>query len=122
MGRYRGWGSGLSCGRLRPSRRARARTQLEHAVAQAPRVLSLTQRSIMATAQRVTRKKIYLIQPQFPPSYWGQEHFIKMTPYGAAPPPLGLLTLPALTPPEYDVTLCDESAGEKIDHDTDAEI
>ncbi len=68
------------------------------------------------------RKKIYLIQPQFPPSYWGQEHFIKMTPFGAVYPPLGLITLAALTPPEYDVTLCDESAGETIDFDTDAEI
>jgi radical SAM superfamily enzyme YgiQ (UPF0313 family) len=76
----------------------------------------------MATPHRGTRKKIYLVQPQFPPSYWGQEHFVKMTPYGAAYPPLGLITLAALTPPEYDVTLCDESAGEKIDFDTDAEI
>jgi len=76
----------------------------------------------MATPQPVNRTKIYLIQPQFPPSYWGNEHFIKMTPFGAAFPPLGLITLAALTPPEYDVTLCDESAGEKIDYDTGAEI
>jgi radical SAM superfamily enzyme YgiQ (UPF0313 family) len=76
----------------------------------------------MATPHRLTRKKIYLVQPWFPPSYWGQEQFLKMTPFGAVYPPLGLLTLAALTPPEYDVTLCDESAGEKIDLDTDAEI
>src|SRR5436309_5768112 len=76
----------------------------------------------MAPPHRATRKKIYLVQPQFPPSYWGQEHFIKMTPFGAVYPPLGLITLAALTPPEYDVTVCDESAGERIDFDTDAEI
>src|SRR3954454_16614494 len=76
----------------------------------------------MATLTPAGRKSIYLIQPQFPPSYWGQEHFIKMTPYGAVYPPLGLITLAALTPPGYEVTLCDESAGESIDFDTDAEI
>jgi radical SAM superfamily enzyme YgiQ (UPF0313 family) len=76
----------------------------------------------MATAHPVSQKKIYLIQPRFPPSYWGQEHFLKLTHYGAVYPPLGLITLAALTPPEYAVTVCDESAGETIDFDTAAEI
>jgi radical SAM superfamily enzyme YgiQ (UPF0313 family) len=35
---------------------------------------------------------------------------------------LGLLTLAALTPPEYRVTLCDENAGERVDYDTSAQI
>jgi radical SAM superfamily enzyme YgiQ (UPF0313 family) len=68
------------------------------------------------------RQKIYLIQPKFPQSYWGQEHFLKLTPYGAVYPPLGLLTLAALTPPEFDVVVCDESAGETIAFDTDADV
>jgi radical SAM superfamily enzyme YgiQ (UPF0313 family) len=68
------------------------------------------------------RRRIYLIQPKFPPSYWGLDFFLPITPYKAIFPPLGLLTLAALTPPEYRVTLCDENAGEKIDYDTDAEI
>jgi radical SAM superfamily enzyme YgiQ (UPF0313 family) len=76
----------------------------------------------MATPRQDARKRIYFIQPQFPPSYWGQEQFLKMTPYRAAYPPLGLITLAALTPPEYDVTVCDESAGERIDFETPAEI
>jgi radical SAM superfamily enzyme YgiQ (UPF0313 family) len=76
----------------------------------------------MATAHHPARKKVYLVQPRFPPSYWGQEHFVKMTPFGAVFPPLGLITLAALTPPHYDVTVCDESAGEAIDLDTDASI
>jgi radical SAM superfamily enzyme YgiQ (UPF0313 family) len=71
---------------------------------------------------RAAGRHIYLIQPKFPPSYWGQEYFIKMTPYGAVYPPLGLLTLAALTPPEYRVTLCDENAGEAIDFETDADV
>jgi radical SAM superfamily enzyme YgiQ (UPF0313 family) len=67
-------------------------------------------------------RSIYLIQPRFPPSYWGQEYFIKLTPYGAVYPPLGLITLAALTPAEYHVSVCDESAGEEIDFDTEADI
>ncbi|MBM4067853.1 MAG: DUF4070 domain-containing protein [Planctomycetes bacterium] len=65
---------------------------------------------------------IYMVQPKFPPSYWGMEHFIKLTPFKAVFPPLGLLTLAALTPPEFDVELCDENAGEEVDYDTDARI
>jgi radical SAM superfamily enzyme YgiQ (UPF0313 family) len=47
---------------------------------------------------------------------------LSLTPYRAVFPPLGLLTLAALTPPEYEVTLCDENAGEPVDYDTDAHI
>ena len=65
---------------------------------------------------------VYLVQPKFPPSYWGMEHFIKLTPFNAVFPPLGLLTLAALTPPGFDVQLCDENAGEEVDYSTDAEI
>lgn len=65
---------------------------------------------------------VYLIQPKFPPSYWGLESFLELTPYGAVFPPLGLLTLAALTPPEFPVTLCDENAGDAVDLDTDAGI
>src|SRR3954463_9522784 len=88
----------------------------------APQGLGPPTGELMAGSARTARRKIYLIQPQFPPSYWGQEHFLKLTPYGAVYPPLGLITLSALTPPDYDVTLCDENAGEKIDFETRAEI
>src|SRR5262245_59413776 len=75
------------------------------------------------SAQRLTAAAgIYMVQPKFPPSYWGMEHFIKLTPFKAVFPPLGLLTLAALTPPEFKVELCDENAGEEVDYDTDAQI
>jgi radical SAM superfamily enzyme YgiQ (UPF0313 family) len=45
-----------------------------------------------------------------------------MTPFRAIFPPLGLLTLTALTPAEFHVALCDENAGERIDYETDAKI
>jgi radical SAM superfamily enzyme YgiQ (UPF0313 family) len=50
------------------------------------------------------------------------EHFLELTPYDAVFPPLGLLTLAGLTPPEYGVTVCDENAGEEVDFETDAEV
>jgi radical SAM superfamily enzyme YgiQ (UPF0313 family) len=50
------------------------------------------------------------------------EHFLPITPHQAIFPPLGLLTLAALTPPDFTVTLCDENIGESIDYQTDAPI
>lgn len=76
----------------------------------------------MNARSRPSRPHVYLIQPKFPVSYWGMEHFLKLTPFDAVFPPLGLITLAALTPPEFQVTVCDQNAGETVDFDTDAEI
>ncbi len=76
----------------------------------------------MKSKLRSDARKIYLVQPKFPISYWGLEHFLPITPYQAIFPPLGLLTLAALTPPDFSVTLCDENVGEDIDYNTDAPI
>lgn len=65
---------------------------------------------------------IYLVQPKFPTSYWGMEHFIVLTPFAAVFPPLGLLTLAALTPRDHRITVCDENAGERINYETRADI
>jgi radical SAM superfamily enzyme YgiQ (UPF0313 family) len=67
-------------------------------------------------------RHIYLVQPLFPPSYWGLDHFLKLTPFAAIFPPLGLLTLAALAPPDFTVTVCDENAGEQVDYDKGADI
>ncbi len=76
----------------------------------------------MAATGRAGGVGVYMVQPKFPPSYWGLEHFMALTQFQAIFPPLGLLTLAALTPPEFPVTLCDENVGEKVDFDTDAQI
>jgi radical SAM superfamily enzyme YgiQ (UPF0313 family) len=76
----------------------------------------------MRTPQRTSNREIYLVQPRFPPSHWGLETMLRLTPFRAVNPPLGLLTLAALTPPEFRVTLCDENAGEQVDYDTSAPI
>ena len=76
----------------------------------------------MIARLRSSQGHVYLVQPKFPISYWGLEHFLELTPYHAVFPPLGLLTLAGLTPPEFRVTLCDDNAGEPIDYETDADI
>lgn len=76
----------------------------------------------MVATPRSRPFRIYLVQPKFPPSYWGMEHFMALTPHNAVFPPLGLLTLAALTPREHAVSLCDENAGEPVNFDTDAEV
>ncbi len=76
----------------------------------------------MRKVQQDGPRQIYLIQPKFPPSYWGLDYFLPMTPFRGIFPPLGLLTLAALTPPDFRVTLCDENAGERIDYDASAEV
>jgi radical SAM superfamily enzyme YgiQ (UPF0313 family) len=76
----------------------------------------------MMASKVLGSRGIYLVQPKFPPSYWGLEHFLEMTPYQAVFPPLGLLTLAALTPSDFQVTLCDQNAGEPVDYETDAEL
>jgi radical SAM superfamily enzyme YgiQ (UPF0313 family) len=50
------------------------------------------------------------------------EHFIALTPYAAVFPPLGLLTLAALTPRNHPITVCDENAGERVHYETRADI
>ncbi|MFO0841511.1 MAG: DUF4070 domain-containing protein [Gemmataceae bacterium] len=74
----------------------------------------------MAAPRPASKPKVYMVQPRFPPSYWGLEHFMALTPFQAVFPPLGLLTLAALTPPDFDVELVDENAGEEVNYRTDA--
>ena len=76
----------------------------------------------MSGPRKAGNREIYLVQPKFPPSYWGLESMLRLTPFRAVNAPLGLLTLAALTPREYRVTLCDENAGEPVDYDTSAQI
>src|SRR4051794_19949615 len=73
-------------------------------------------------SHRAGDRHVYLIQPKFPPSYWGLDHLMPLTPFKAVFPPLGLMTLAALSPPEFEVTICDENAGERVNYDTEAEI
>src|SRR5688572_12127246 len=92
-------------------------------VPETPRFSSTTHKGTHMNSPRSSRQiSIYMVQPKFPPSYWGMEHFLPLTPYGAVFPPLGLLTLAALTPADWPIALCDENAGEEVNFQTDAEV
>ena len=43
--------------------------------------------------RQTDKRAIYLVQPKFPPTIWGMDYLLKITPYQAIFPPLGLLTL-----------------------------
>ena len=76
----------------------------------------------MSRSIQANNRAIYLVQPKFPPTIWGMEHLLRMTQYQAIFPPLGLLTLAALAPKDFHVTICDENAGDRVDYDTSAQI
>ena len=48
-----------------------------------------------------------LVYPDHPPSYWGINYALEMLGAKAAFPPLGLLTVAAMFPPEYDLRVVD---------------
>ena len=48
-----------------------------------------------------------LVYPEYPPSYWGMHFALEISGFKAAFPPLGLLTIAALFPPEYDLRVVD---------------
>ncbi|MDH4129234.1 MAG: B12-binding domain-containing radical SAM protein [Spirochaetota bacterium] len=59
--------------------------------------------------------KILLINPKFPPSYWGQEYNGEITGYSYVFPPLGLATIAALSK-GHDVVILDENV-EKLNYE-----
>ena len=50
---------------------------------------------------------VLCVYPKFPKTYWGSEYSMPLTGKRALLPPLGLLTIAALLPPEWPVRLCD---------------
>src|SRR5262249_9108401 len=52
-------------------------------------------------------RRLLMVYPQFFPTYWGMQYAMELTGQKALMPPLGLLTIAALTPPEYEIKLVD---------------
>ncbi|MEZ4439297.1 MAG: B12-binding domain-containing radical SAM protein [Polyangiaceae bacterium] len=51
--------------------------------------------------------KVLLVAPEFPVTYWGMQHAIAILGKRATLPPLGLITVAALLPPEWELSLVD---------------
>lgn len=51
--------------------------------------------------------RVLLVYPKFPPSYWGYEYALEFVGKKSSMPPLGLLTVAGMLPPDFDVRLVD---------------
>ena len=65
--------------------------------------------------------KIHLVTPKNPPSFWTYDRILSTLGKRCIFPNLSMPTLAGLTPPEHEVTLCDENV-EEIDFDFEADI
>ena len=48
-----------------------------------------------------------LIYPEHPPAFWGAKYALELLGKRAVYPPLGLLTVAAMFPPEYEIRMVD---------------
>jgi radical SAM superfamily enzyme YgiQ (UPF0313 family) len=62
-------------------------------------------------------KKILLIYPEYPDTFWSFKHALKFVAKKAAFPPLGLLTVAAMLPREWDLKLVDMNTSRLSDKD-----
>jgi radical SAM superfamily enzyme YgiQ (UPF0313 family) len=63
--------------------------------------------------------KVLCVSPLFPETYWGHEHAMRLVGKRALLPPLGLLTVAALLPSDWEVRLCDMNVRSLDDADLD---
>ena len=58
-----------------------------------------------------------LVYPEHPPTYWGANFALEIAGIKAAFPPLGLLTIAAMFPPEYDLRVVDMNVADLKESD-----
>src|SRR5512141_2524863 len=61
--------------------------------------------------------KILLVYPEFPDTFWSFKHALKFVRKKAGAPPLGLLTVAAMLPPEWEKKLVDLNVTHLTDGD-----
>ena len=66
-------------------------------------------------------KKIVLIHPRSPDTFWQLKGVLNITKKKAVIPPLGLATVAAITPTHYEIEIVDEEI-EEITYDTDCDM
>ena len=65
----------------------------------------------------LNNKKILLIYPEYPDTFWSFKHALKFVAKKAAFPPLGLLTVAAMLPSEWELKLVDMNTARLSDKD-----
>ncbi len=63
------------------------------------------------------KKKILLVYPTYPDTFWSFTHILKLVSKKAAFPPLGLLTIASMLPPEFDAKVVDMNVTPLRDSD-----
>lgn len=61
--------------------------------------------------------KVLMVWPKIPSSFWGFEGMMKIIPERTIMPPLGLITVAALCPPQWEIRLIDRSFEDLRDAD-----
>jgi radical SAM superfamily enzyme YgiQ (UPF0313 family) len=61
--------------------------------------------------------KALLLYPRFPQSFWSYDRFMEMAGMKAVLPPLGIVTVAALLPKEWEIRFCDRNVSEETDAD-----
>ncbi|MGR9074183.1 MAG: B12-binding domain-containing radical SAM protein, partial [Gammaproteobacteria bacterium] len=56
---------------------------------------------------KTNKANILMVYPSFPPTYWGLQYLCPLLGKKSSMPPLGLLTIAALTPEDYSIRLVD---------------
>src|SRR5690348_11252135 len=62
-------------------------------------------------------QRLLLVYPEFEASYWGMQYSLPMIQRKSLMPPLGLLTIAAMTPANYDVRIVDLNTTELREED-----
>ena len=62
-------------------------------------------------------QNILLVCPEFPQTYWGMRYSLQAVSKKAVMPPLGLLTIAAMTPPAFNLRLVDVNCRPLTDRD-----
>ncbi len=63
------------------------------------------------------KKNILMIYPEFPTTYWSFKHSVSFLGKKSQFPPLGLITIAAMLPPDYDIRLIDMNVARLKDKD-----
>ncbi|MDY7014785.1 MAG: cobalamin B12-binding domain-containing protein, partial [Cyanobacteriota bacterium] len=61
--------------------------------------------------------KALLLYPRFPQSFWSYDRFMEIAGLKAVIPPLGIITVAALLPEDWDIRFCDRNVSEETEAD-----
>ncbi len=61
--------------------------------------------------------KALLLYPQFPQSFWSYDRFVEIAGCKAVLPPLGIITVAALLPQDWEIRFCDRNVNLETDAD-----